>query len=192
MLQEIQDKIDMLLANEVIVTRSDITLEERETSGQAYLKWIMTNEFIVFIKPEQKVFPFLKDGPYRCCADKIIFENIDNSNNYRLHIIEFKKTVDNSKWEKARHQFKMALLNARSMSGFLGINIVDARFYTGFRFDKLSAYSSNPVSFRIKSSELNEWITDRIKINIDSKEIVTAVHTRIQLDQTTGMGEITI
>jgi hypothetical protein len=94
------------------------------------------------------------------CADHIIFERVSDQS-WNLHIIECKKSVGDSEWEKIKKQFEGALLNALALMGVLGIGPA----------------SGNPIL---------EWRYGRVQI----LSIKNITHRKIQLDQETGLGNL--
>jgi hypothetical protein len=63
------------------------------------------------------------------------------------HVIECKRTVDGTHWDKALRQMKWTLVKLRALAGALGAPIAGAVLYTAFREDRLSEEESpNPAS----------------------------------------------
>lgn len=62
------------------------------------------------------------------------------------HIVECKKTVDSTSWEKALRQMSWTLVKLQALAGALGEQLAGAVFYTAFREDNLSEDESpNPA-----------------------------------------------
>lgn len=65
---------------------------------------------------------------------------------FEAHVMECKKTVDQSKWDEILRQLRGTFLRLRAVSGALGVPLRRVTFYTAYREDKLSSDSSrNPV-----------------------------------------------
>ncbi len=82
--------------------------------------------------------------------------------------------------------------------GVLGIRkIKDIRCYTAFRINSLSVKkTSDPsviktfVGEKIENHSAVDWITDKIQLDIFHNKKLA--HTKIQLDEETGYGEINL
>lgn len=127
------------------------------------------------------------------CADHIIFERVSDQS-WNLHIIECKKSVGDSEWEKIKKQFEGALLNALALMGVLGIEkLEEIKCYTAFRRDKLTVREcTNPALLKTlvggpaSGNPILEWRYGRVQI----LSIKNITHRKIQLDQETGLGNL--
>ena len=91
------------------------------------------------------------------CADTVIWELTD-SGQWVLHIIEMKRTVDDSGssrgWEHIKSQFTVAYRLCKMVAASLDIEFDQVLFYTAFVNDKISSRTGNiseedPVTERV-------------------------------------------
>ena len=95
---------------------------------------------------QEGLFGFLKE---RKNADGalLIWRN-DGSRDglFEAHVMECKRTVDQTKWNDILQQLRWTFMRLRAVSGVLGVPLQRVTFYTAYREDKLSSDSSrNPV-----------------------------------------------
>ena len=110
----------------------DITLVETKTDGKANLKCIVT---IVLQSPDENVMPYLRaEKKHGCksCPDAFIYQKEKDANIWSLHIIEFKRTMDLTKLNKSKQQFKMGIYNARAIAALLGFTLETIIVYSGY------------------------------------------------------------
>lgn len=132
------------------------------------------------------------------CADFLIFELVDSNNNFKLHILEFKRSVHNNSKSWPEHitdQFIGGYINGLAIAGYLNINIVDIAVYTCYRFDKVSP-KTDPLALRIAASasaqknidnrteNIENWLNDTPIIIFDKDdEPKIAKHKKIPVDE---------
>jgi hypothetical protein len=75
------------------------------------------------------------------------------------HVIECKRTVDGTHWDKALRQMKWTLVKLRALAGALGAPIAGAVLYTAFREDRLSARRSR----RTRPPRRGSWASPRAR-----------------------------
>ena len=131
---------------------------------------------------------------FKCknCADNIVFEKI-NDNEWKLHVVEFKRTVKENEWKTIKNQFKGAILNAKALSGVLDIKIKEIKCYTGFRRDHMGKEPASLKSLIGLDAMENlkiEWDSGKVHIDLDSKLVLE--HQKVQLDIDTGEAELAI
>lgn len=165
-----------------VESNTEFELEETIHEGRAKLICTLGKYAIAFSKVDDNKFPYIK---HKKCADAIIFTKVDDDN-WGLKIIEFKKTMSNSSWEKSKEQFKGAILNSLAIGGFLGIrNFVTIEVYSAFREEKLTvANTNNPVLLKqyvgkTPQDKLEDWKNGYVRIDFMKERLP---HNRIQLD----------
>lgn len=167
---------------EVVHSNGEAVLEELNDEGRASLKCTMTRCSIILASPEKNVLPYLNN---KLCADKFIYQKRDNFGDdlWDLHIIEFKRTVNFNKYDKATRQLRMGIYNARAIAAFLGIELGSIVTYIGYRNDNLSyrndrtckdsGNDGNLISLRagnLGTKPREEWITGKCFLEIDGKK----------------------
>lgn len=191
------ERISLLDDNLVKYTDTRIVLKEVNSGGEAELTCKLSNPAITFLKLEDKKLKY-----FSCdnCADNIVFEKI-GEDQWKLHVIEFKRSVGSKEWAKIKKQFIGAILNSWALAGFLGINhFSEIKCYTAFVRDKLVAKRNpNPVTLRIQTGKkvdnpYLDWKKDEIKIDIG--KVYHLKHEKINLslekknDKDVGISEI--
>jgi len=104
--------------------------------GALCIQWSLPTGLFQFLKSEMNA-----DGALLIWRD-------DGSRDgfFEAHVMECKKTVEQSTWNKALKQLRWTLLRLRALAGALGVPIQRVTFYTAFREDTLSSTSSrNPL-----------------------------------------------
>ncbi len=119
------------------------------------------------------------------------------------HVVECKKTVSQSEWDKATRQMQWTLTKLQALVGALGERLDRAFFYTAFRSDCLSEDDSPNPSYGERTldipenaagAEMNksrrkqiEWMRDQIRLQgFDD----LFVHKKIKLNES-GFGTAT-
>lgn len=128
----VQGKIDKLLKSNMfqfVESGNKVVLDEKKSQGEAELTIKFNNPVIIpkdFEKFIQR-FDYVENSQ---CADYAIIE--DNNGVWVLHIIEFKRTVNQTKWNKCKIQFQGAIAMSKAICGILDINIDDIICYTAY------------------------------------------------------------
>jgi hypothetical protein len=92
------------------------------------------------------LFGFLKDKKNADGALLVWRDDGSRDGCFEAHVMECKKTVDQSKWNDILQQLRWTFMRLRAVSGALGVPLRRVTFYTAYREDKLSSTSSrNPV-----------------------------------------------
>lgn len=167
---------------------TEVCIEEEQDEGKATLKSCFEKDAIVFHYPEKNTLPYLDSEKGCCkCADKFLFIKNDENKKWKLHILEFKKSIKYDKWKKARNQFKYGIMNARALAAFLNLEIDEIVLETAYRnewnpFEKSS--SSTEMRKRNSAGEVKaykEWQSDSVELELDS-ENRSFHHHKIKLD----------
>jgi hypothetical protein len=153
----------------------------RIPEGSLCIQWILKDGLFLFLREQKNA-----DGAFFLGAGQEAFE---------AHVIECKRTVDQSKWNDINHQMGWTLLRLRALAGVLGVTLSRAVLYTAYRNDKLSPDSSpNPAAMRRtvgapaepEEQELNnarrrqlDWMEDDIELRGFSGRFP---HKKIELD----------
>lgn len=193
---EIQKRLDLLDANLVLTSNSQLHLQENNEEGKADLTLNLQNPCIMFKNLERKKLGYFKNA---VCADYVLYEHCENI--WKVHIFEMKRTINKKHWLHMKEQFKGAMQNALAIAGFLGIEmgVEDVYCYSAFRNDKLNDYT-NPAKLRYQMHNhsrcsvlpegCEDWNEQEVILNFLDKE--KFVHNKISLDIEDGTGEYTM
>ena len=99
------------LNNKVKISSEQLILEEKIEEGKANLVCNLTNYSIAFLNADKNIVGYFKNQK---CADAIIFQKI-NENDWKLIIIEFKRTLSIKSLTKSIDQFKGAIHNSLAL-----------------------------------------------------------------------------
>lgn len=116
-----------------------------------------------------------------------IFTQVENENDFNLHLIEFKKTINTSALDKSKWQLVMGFYNARAIAGFLGIQINDVYIYSGYRKDEIDDVdSATLIQLRASNNaeaiqKISDWKNGKCKLKIDG-ELRCFKQGKIKLD----------
>lgn len=196
------NKLSLIKSNLYEVSEGCLSLTEpmhgngEDEKNQATVNILLKGDYICIRKLEGK--NTAKFFLHQCCADFLIFELIDSNNNFKLHILEFKRTVRNEKncWPKhITDQFMGGYIHALAIAGYLNINIVNTDVYTCYRNDYILS-AINPVAMRVVTAasaqqnkvsatdDIDKWLghTPVIIFDKDNKPKI-AHHKRIPVDE---------
>lgn len=196
--EHIKKNLEMLDPNKYafVSANGNITLAETEIKGQANLKCIVTKDSIVFYSPDKNVMPYLRtEKKYGCksCPDAFIYQKENDKNIWSLHIIEFKKTIDPTKLNKSKQQFKMGIYNARAIAALLGFSFKEIIVYSAYRNDK-TVNKADTIELRAmmqNTESIIDWNNDICTLIVD--EVVRKYpHVKIHLNEDDGTGNTTI
>lgn len=197
----IKEKLDNFFLEKefaIVETNGKITLREKSETGKAELVCTLDEESIVFLRPEQKVLPYLdtqKPGS-TSCADAFVFKKQKTNDRFDLHMFEFKKTVNTTHYSKVKHQFTMGIYNARAIAGFLGMDLGEIYLYIGYRNDEMVPNKkSSLISLRANNNlqsfdNMKEWKNRECTLEIDAEK-KKFVFEKIVLDKD-GYGTIKV
>lgn len=194
----IEKNLEMLDPDKYKFIKADdtLTLVETKTDGWASLKCTVNGDSIVLHCPDKNVIPYLRtEKEYGCrsCPDVFIYQR-DDANIWNLHIIEFKRTLDSTRLNKSKQQFKMGIYNARAMAALLGLTWDTVTVYSAYRNDKTENTNKGnliiPRAALFQTQTISEWHKGVCTLEVD--EVCRQYpHVKIQLDQN-GFGEITV
>lgn len=188
---ELQKRLDLLDSHLIVISDSQIHIDEKREQGRADLTLNLQNPCILFMGLEEHRLGYFKN---KKCADHVMFEQKEND--WILHIFEMKRSVGEKEWKKIKEQFRGAIQNALALAGFLDITIDLNRVcvYSVYRNDKLNDVS-NPVKLRYQmhdreprkwAEDCRDWNEDRIRL--DFLNIERFRHNKIPLDVAEGTG----
>ena len=176
---------------------TDILIENKK-EGKAELTIDVTDDTIIVKKPEKNIFPYIGDGKgYKRCCDNFMFTfEKEGSNDCLLHILEFKKTVNvNIICNDIIPQFKMGILNAKAIAGFLNINITNLnsiKSYVAYR-----TFNNPPISIAMRAANnsltakcVQAWENNKLPLEMPWGTI-ECNNTKVTLDDE-GYGRLTI
>lgn len=175
----------------------EIQLVEKSKSGKVNLQCKVNKDSLIILSPEKNVLPYLNsESGSRCCADIFIYSKSEEENEWDLHIIEFKKTINTTSISKSKWQFTMGIYNARAISAFVGFNIRDIYLYSGFRTDAITTIdphsliylraSNNPDALKL----IREWKKGYCDLDVDHNKM-RYKYSKIKLDNN-GDGNVEI
>lgn len=167
---------------------------EKSKDGEAELTYHITGDAIAIKEPDKNVIPYLaNEKGMRSCPDGFLF--VKQEEQWLLYIIEFKKTLDVTKFHKSKFQFRMGIYNARAVAAFLGIEIKEIILCSSYQREKMPISkkeknlsllrASNTITVR-KGQE--EWREEQLELEVD-KKIKTYQYEKIKLD---GNGKATL
>ena len=194
----IEKNLEMLDPNKYAFVSADgnITLVETKTNGWANLKCIFSKDSIVFYSPDKNVMPYLraeKEHGCKSCPDAFIYQKEKDANIWSLHIIEFKRTIDPTRLNKSKQQFKMGIYNARAIAALLGFTLQTIIVYSAYRNDKTvnKADTIGPRAMMHNTESIIDWNNDICTLTEDGKE-GKYPHMKIHLNEDDGNGNTTI
>lgn len=89
-----------------------------------------------FIVSSNQMIDCLHKDARRCCDHLIIVPNSSDGHRCEVHAFEFTDTINYSQvCDKLVPQFKMGIINAGALTGFLHLKIVDVKVYVCFKND---------------------------------------------------------
>ena len=126
----------------VVRAPAKVTVAEQAVAGEANVECSLPEGSLCVQWSFYGGFPFLKVDKN---ADGALLVRRDDGT-YEAHVIECKRSVDQTKWSEILQQMRWTLSKLMALSGALGIHLERAVFYTAFRNDRLSTVSSpNPI-----------------------------------------------
>lgn len=141
---ELQKRLDLLDSHLIVISDSQIHIDEKREQGRADLTLNLQNPCILFRGLENHKLGYFRNQK---CADHVLFEQKDNV--WILHIFEMKRSVGEKEWKTIKEQFRGAIQNALALAGVLDITVDLNKVcvYSVYRNDKLNDVS-NPVKLR--------------------------------------------
>ena len=177
---DFEERLQLLdLKNKVVVSSDQLILEEKKEDGRANLVCDLTNYSIAFLNADKNIVGYFKNQK---CADAIIFQRI-NESDWKLIIIEFKRTLSIKNLTKSIDQFKGAIHNAIALAGILGIEEFKCiEVYSAYRNEKISSDKSENVVIQKDVSIrklIKQWEKQQVKFDFINS---SAYYGRIELD----------
>lgn len=184
-----------------VVVRAPATVKvaEQAVAGEANVECSLPEGSLCVQWSFHGGFPFLKVD--KNADGALLVQRKDGT--YEAHVMECKRSVDQTKWGEILQQMRWTLSKLLALSGALGIHLERAVFYTAFRNDRLSTVSSpNPIFAKLpieaeaplederdqRARQLQmDWENDDITLgDFDGR----FAHTKIKLDDVLGTGSI--
>jgi len=163
-----------------------IVLDEKENDGKAELEIISKNRlFAISLSHKNKIKVFKNQK----VADWIVVEFL-NDNQINLHLIELKRTITTSHWQKIKEQLKGAYEHSFLLKGLFDYEINEIFCYSAYVYDKLNNLNTtNPVFLR--NSLGNKSQTSAIDWNNDKINIhnLSVSHKKIKLKLIDDIGK---
>ncbi len=126
----------------VVRAPGKVTVAEQAIAGEANVECSLPEGSLCIQWSFHGGFPFLKVDKN---ADGALLVQ-RNDGTYEAHVMECKRTVDQTKWSEILQQMRWTLSKLMALAGALGVRLARAVFYTAFRKDRLSTVSSpNPI-----------------------------------------------
>lgn len=184
---------------------SKAIVEEPQSAGEARVECTLPDgSRCVQWNLQTGMFRFLQEEKNADGALLVWQSDGSEDGSFEAHIMECKKTVDQTKWAEILQQMRWTLARLLAVAGTLGIPIVKARFYTAFRRDRLSSDSSrNPALPRIpieggspRRGELDRALRQQLDWESDDLAIEGFMgrfhHRKVQLDAASGAGAVNL
>jgi hypothetical protein len=177
---------------EELATPGEARVECALPDGSRCVRWTLGTGKFQFLQEEKNA-----DGALLLWRDD---SSVDGA--FEAHIVECKKTVDQTKWGEVLEQMRWTLARLLAISGTLGVPLTGARFYTAYRFDKLSSDSSrNPLLPRIPiggRSRPGDELSRARRLQLDWESDDVAMdgfegrfqHRKVKLDEASGAGAV--
>lgn len=188
----IDNRVSWLNKQLVQISDDKIVLIEKNENGKAELECRVKNYTIAFPEWDKKTFSFVE---CQKCADGILFEKLP-SNNWVIHILELKSTMNSSEWDKTKKQLNGAVIHGCACMGVLGItNIENIKFYAAYKKEKISV-ATDPVLSKIPVGKISsehtiaDWREGKIIIPALGNKLMN--FDKIKLDPSTGQGSVSL
>ena len=126
----------------VVRAPGKVTIAEQAVAGEAKVECSLPSESLCIQWNFHGGFPFLKVD--KNADGALLIQRNDGT--HEAHVMECKRTVDQTKWSEILQQMRWTLSKLMALAGALGVHLDRAVFYTAFRNDRLSTVSSpNPI-----------------------------------------------
>lgn len=167
----------------VQIDDKEFVLHETGEAGKARLNVRLQGESILFssLDRDKGNLRFIKN---KKTADHLIIEHSEGA--WKVHIVEFKKSVGGDTWSDMKRQFFGGLIKAFQFCGILGIsfNKDDIYVYSAYyrdRFQEKDSLIDARVKLHRKSMGiLEEWVGDNTCVTVSDG--FTARHRKIKMD----------
>lgn len=162
---------------------------EKSKDGKATLICHLNKDAIAIKEPDKNVLTYLStEKGVRSCPDGFLFVK-DEEEKWTLYVIEFKKTLNTSTYDKSKWQFKMGIHNARAIAAFLGIDIQDIVLCSSYREETISELHKNVDLSTLRANnslaaikKQREWKSGKCEIEVDKQKQLYC-YKKIQLDK---------
>lgn len=165
-------------ANKALLKKTAV-VEEKQNGGDEAVK-IKSDRELLILPNESFRSCFISD---RKCADVLVCETLDDKS-ICFHIIELKRTIRDSSWNKVKDQFRSSIKHAFSVGGYLeSCEVKKINVYTAFRYDKLKTQATpNPILLK---NEIGKNPSSSIDWNSRNLKLLgkNMLHKKIQLDE---------
>ena len=116
-------------------------------------------------------------------VDHIIFERLQE-NNWNIHIIEMKSSVEMGKWIEIKGKFRASYLLAQGIAAMLDMDIVKVCFYTTYEKVNLQPAQEQPSARRLKVGvpqvpPREEWNGNNFGLNLGER--ISFLHKPVQM-----------
>ena len=168
-------------------------LEEKAEDGRAQLSIISDNNlFAISLSHKNNISVF----KHKKVADWIVLEFLDESfKNINLHLLELKRTITDSSWQKVKEQLKGAYEHSFLLKGLFDYKINDIVCYSAFVYDKLKLQTTtNPILLKASLGNNNQtsstdWDNNTLMIHDMS---IRHIKIPLTLDDEIGKGSCKI
>lgn len=191
--------IDELMKDSFIEYFSDeVVLEEMEESGKTLLKVLAANDTLLVIRNVDKKGTELKfmkaDSKYSMFkrVDHIIFRKNQN-NQWILHLIEMKSSVNSEKWVDIKGKFRASYLLAQGIAGMLEIPIYKTVLYTTYENVSFGNSITMPSARRVGTGRRPfklEWQNGRVGLNFGTILDLKHEAVKVEREDTALRGEL--
>ena len=156
-----------------------IVLKELEESGESELEVHLKSAENLCIKNVDKKHTelnFFQKGSQKSMfkrVDHIIFEKL-SQNNWDVHIIEMKSSVETAKWTDIKGKFRASYLLVQSIAAMLDLDIAEIYFYTTYERVDLRPPKEQPTARRLRVGVYQvppqeEWDGGRFGLNFGDR-----------------------
>lgn len=165
---------------------SPFTLDEKDKPGEAEVTASTAFDCFHVRYIDKHSFSLLSNQK---CADHLLFIYDDHAKRWGLHIFEFTKSMNNSRWEnKVIPQFDGALSNAYAIAGVLHIDgFSSITVCCGYRIDTTRV---SPAELKRPSGKraVEDW--KELPVKLPSYPNQTVHKSLVQLDPVTGKASL--
>jgi len=169
----------------------EVNLYETTQNGRASLILKSKNTlFAISLSHKNKIVVF----NHKQVADWIVVEFLDN-NKINLHIIELKRTITETTWQKVKSQFLGAYEHSYLLKGVFNYEVNEILLYTAFVKDESNLLNTtNPVMLKSTNGSSDktsaiDWTKNVIKIK---EQKFRHIKIELNLDKKVGIGEYEI
>ena len=183
------------ITDDILIEESDSGYTELSLTVEGESLWI--KDFDTHKKCE--FFSQKREMGLKKSSDHIVFQF--KRNEWFLHIIEFKTTINSNVWIEVKRKFRASYFNSKAIATVLGIDIPDDHIYVYTTYEKehIGSNTTNPVELRpILGKPVEKPMSDWNKGELISfrlpQEGKVFRHTKIQMKRSEKglIGELVI